>query len=116
MPRMPKPTRSPVLGYNHNVRYRGHVFHVQTGTLYPALHRLVRRGWISAAWQTTDNGRRAALIRQFEQRVMTEAHQVPFLWWNRLVAMDSRVMGWSMSPSHVHGQDLVDVWLAPATN
>ena len=47
---------------------------------------------------------------------MTEAHQVPFLWWNRLVAMDSRVMGWSMSPSHVHGQDLVDVWLAPATN
>lgn len=59
---------------------------------------------------------RTRLIRQFETRVMTEAHQVPFLWWNRLVAMDSRVNGWNMSPSHVHGQDLTDVWLAPATN
>ena len=39
------------------------VFHVQTGTLYPALHRLLRRGWISAAWQTTDNGRRARYYR-----------------------------------------------------
>lgn len=27
---MAKPARSPVLGYNHNVRYQGHVFHVQT--------------------------------------------------------------------------------------
>lgn len=64
----------------------------------------------------TDVAKRTALIRQFETRVMTEAHQVPFLWWNRLVAMDARVMGWNMSPSHVHGQDLTDVWLAPATN
>jgi PadR family transcriptional regulator PadR len=39
------------------------VFHVQTGTLYPALHRLLRRGWIAAAWQTTDNGRRARYYR-----------------------------------------------------
>ena len=27
---MPKPTRSPVLGYNHNLKYRGRIFHVQT--------------------------------------------------------------------------------------
>lgn len=27
---MAKPARSPVLGYNHNVRYQGHIFHVQT--------------------------------------------------------------------------------------
>lgn len=27
---MAKPTRSPLLGYNHNVKYGGHVFHVQT--------------------------------------------------------------------------------------
>jgi transcriptional regulator len=39
------------------------VFRVQTGTLYPALHRLLRRGWIAAAWQTTDNGRRARYYR-----------------------------------------------------
>jgi len=35
------------------------VFQLQTGTLYPALHRLLRRGWIMAEWRTTANGRRA---------------------------------------------------------
>ncbi len=35
------------------------VFRLQTGTLYPAMHRLLRRGWITAAWRTSDNGRRA---------------------------------------------------------
>src|SRR3984885_6005557 len=32
---------------------------VRQGSLYPALHRLERRGWIRAKWQTTDNNRRA---------------------------------------------------------
>ena len=32
---------------------------VQQGSLYPALHRLERRGWIRAAWGTSDNNRRA---------------------------------------------------------
>jgi DNA-binding PadR family transcriptional regulator len=27
--------------------------------LYPALHRLERRGWLKASWDTTDNHRRA---------------------------------------------------------
>jgi PadR family transcriptional regulator len=35
------------------------VFRLQTGTLYPALHRLLRRGWIAAEWRTTENTRRA---------------------------------------------------------
>jgi PadR family transcriptional regulator PadR len=35
------------------------VFSLQTGTLYPALHRLLRKGWVSAEWRTTDNARRA---------------------------------------------------------
>lgn len=39
------------------------VFHVQTGTLYPALQRLLRRGWIAAEWSTTDAGRRARYYR-----------------------------------------------------
>ena len=39
------------------------VFHVQTGTLYPALQRLLRRGWIAAEWSTTDAGRRARHYR-----------------------------------------------------
>ena len=32
---------------------------VGQGSLYPALHRLERRGWIKAEWQTTDNNRKA---------------------------------------------------------
>jgi PadR family transcriptional regulator len=32
---------------------------VQQGSLYPALHRLERRGWIKATWGTSDNNRRA---------------------------------------------------------
>jgi PadR family transcriptional regulator len=32
---------------------------VQQGSLYPALHRLERRGWIKAKWGTSDNNRRA---------------------------------------------------------
>jgi transcriptional regulator len=35
------------------------VFQLQTGTLYPALQRLLRRGWLTAEWRTTANGRRA---------------------------------------------------------
>jgi PadR family transcriptional regulator len=32
---------------------------VQQGSLYPALHRLERQGWIRARWGTSDNNRRA---------------------------------------------------------
>ena len=32
---------------------------VQQGSLYPALHRLERRGWIKARWRASENNRRA---------------------------------------------------------
>jgi PadR family transcriptional regulator PadR len=32
---------------------------IQQGSLYPALHRLERRGWIKAHWGISDNNRRA---------------------------------------------------------
>src|SRR5579872_7316437 len=35
------------------------VLQVRQGSLYPALHRLERRGWIKPRWRTTDNNRRA---------------------------------------------------------
>lgn len=35
------------------------IFQLQTGTLYPALQRLLRRGWLTAEWRTTENGRKA---------------------------------------------------------
>jgi transcriptional regulator len=35
------------------------VLHVQQGSLYPALHRLEQRGWITAEWGPSDNNRKA---------------------------------------------------------
>jgi transcriptional regulator len=35
------------------------VLQIQQGSLYPALHRLERRGWIKAKWGLSDNNRRA---------------------------------------------------------
>ena len=35
------------------------VVRVQQGSLYPALHRLERRGWIKSRWGTSENNRRA---------------------------------------------------------
>ncbi|HZP21810.1 MAG TPA: PadR family transcriptional regulator [Terriglobales bacterium] len=35
------------------------VLRVQQGSLYPALHRLERQGWIKARWGTSDNNRKA---------------------------------------------------------
>lgn len=32
---------------------------IRQGSLYPALHRLERRGWIKASWGTSENNRRA---------------------------------------------------------
>ena len=35
------------------------ILQVQQGSLYPALHRLEARGWLSAQWRATDTGRDA---------------------------------------------------------
>jgi transcriptional regulator len=36
---------------------------VETGSLYPALHRLEARGWIGASWEQSDKGKRARYYR-----------------------------------------------------
>jgi len=36
---------------------------VEEGSLYPALHRMERKGWIASEWQLTENKRRAKLYR-----------------------------------------------------
>jgi PadR family transcriptional regulator len=36
---------------------------VETGSLYPALHRLEARGWIAASWELSDKGKRARYYR-----------------------------------------------------
>ncbi len=37
----------------------GGVFEIQQGTLYPALQRLKRKGWVRSEWRQTENNRRA---------------------------------------------------------
>jgi DNA-binding PadR family transcriptional regulator len=52
--------------------------------LYPALHRLERRGWIKARWRTTDNNRRAKyyeLTRAGRKQLDAETQD-----WERLTA------------------------------
>jgi PadR family transcriptional regulator, regulatory protein PadR len=36
---------------------------VETGSLYPALHRLEAKGWIAASWSLSDKGKRARFYR-----------------------------------------------------
>jgi PadR family transcriptional regulator, regulatory protein PadR len=41
----------------------GGTFLVQAGSLFPALHRLEESGWLSAAWEASENNRRAKYYR-----------------------------------------------------
>src|SRR5437016_14100033 len=36
---------------------------VETGSLYPALHRLEKQGWLSSQWKTSENNQRAKYYR-----------------------------------------------------
>ena len=36
---------------------------IETGSLYPALHRLEARGWLEASWDTSEKGKRAKYYR-----------------------------------------------------
>ena len=56
----------PVHGYGISLRIRQiskDVLQVQQGSLYPALHRLEKRGWLEADWGESDNGRQAKFYR-----------------------------------------------------
>jgi PadR family transcriptional regulator PadR len=41
----------------------GEIFQVNQGSLYPALHRLEERGWVSAEWGVSDANRQAKFYR-----------------------------------------------------
>jgi peptide/nickel transport system substrate-binding protein len=61
----------------------------------------------------TDQARREELVHGFEKRVISQAAQTPLLWFYRIVPLYTRVKGWKISHSHIHGQDFAEVWLAP---
>src|SRR6059036_517100 len=47
----------------HIQRTSEDLLQVETGSLYPALHRLEAKGWISASWDLSDKGKRARYYR-----------------------------------------------------
>jgi PadR family transcriptional regulator, regulatory protein PadR len=56
----------PVHGYGISLRIRQiskEVLQVQQGSLYPALHRLERRGWLDAEWGESESGRQAKFYK-----------------------------------------------------
>jgi transcriptional regulator len=63
---------------------------VPQGSLYPALHRLERRGWIQAEWGTSESNRRAKfyeLTRAGRKQLVAEADA-----WARLTSAVSLVL------------------------
>jgi PadR family transcriptional regulator, regulatory protein PadR len=66
------------------------VLTVNPGSLYPALERLQDRGWITAAWETTESGRNAkyyTLSAAGRRRLGTETES-----WRRLAAAIEAVL------------------------
>lgn len=47
----------------HIQRSSEELLQVETGSLYPALHRLEAQGWIAASWELSDKGKRAKYYR-----------------------------------------------------
>jgi transcriptional regulator len=43
--------------------HSGDVLQVETGSLYPALHRLERQGWVRSEWKQTESNQRAKYYR-----------------------------------------------------
>jgi PadR family transcriptional regulator, regulatory protein PadR len=56
----------PQHGYGISTAIRlnsGHLLQVDTGSLYPALHRLERQKWIAAEWNVSENKQRVRVYR-----------------------------------------------------
>lgn len=47
----------------HIQRSSEELLQIETGSLYPALHRLEARGWVAASWELSDKGKRARFYR-----------------------------------------------------
>jgi PadR family transcriptional regulator PadR len=71
---------------------------VETGSLYPALHRLEAQGWIAASWELSDKGKRAKYYRltaSGKKQLASEQSK-----WQTF----SRAMGLVLNPAEQEGQ------------
>ena len=67
------------------------VLQIEQGSLYPALHRLEDRGWVSSYWGASENNRRARfykLTAAGRKRLTVETHR-----WESMVKAIGRVLG-----------------------
>ncbi|HEY1497631.1 MAG TPA: PadR family transcriptional regulator [Candidatus Solibacter sp.] len=62
--------RTLLTGHSHGHAIAKHIqrtseelLQVETGSLYPALHRLEAKGWIGASWELSEKGKRARFYR-----------------------------------------------------
>jgi PadR family transcriptional regulator, regulatory protein PadR len=66
------------------------VLSVEEGSLYPALYRMERRGWLASSWAATDTGRRARFYKLTRTgRAQLEAETAS---WVRLTAAVADVL------------------------
>jgi len=68
----------------------GDVLRVDTGSLYPALHRLERRGWVSSGWEVSGNNQRVKVYRltaEGKRRLVSERSR-----WERLSEAIARAL------------------------
>lgn len=82
----------------HIQRTSEDLLQVETGSLYPALHRLEAKGWVAASWEISDKGKRARFYRLTPRgRKQLEAEQ----WqWQAF----SRAMGLILNPADQEGK------------
>ena len=66
------------------------VLQVEHGSLYPALHRLEDRGWISSFWGTSENNRRARYYRLTPKGREQLAEQTSR--WDQIVHAVNRIL------------------------
>jgi transcriptional regulator len=74
----------------HIQRTSEEVLQVETGSLYPALHRLEAQGWIGSEWKHSDKGKRAKyyrLTRAGRKQLAAERSK-----WEQLAAAMTRVL------------------------
>src|SRR5437870_10222527 len=82
----------------HIQRTSEDLLQVETGSLYPALHRLELKGWIAASWDLSDKGKRARFYRLTALgRKQLAAEQSK---WDAF----SRAMGLILNPTGQEGQ------------
>lgn len=68
----------------------GEMLRVEEGSLYPALHRMQRRGWVESEWGLSENNRRARYYRLTAEGRRRLREDIA--WWSRFAATVSGVL------------------------